>query len=85
MYLYIPVLLYRQHNKEFVRLAQSLCDEALALGSGDNVTVQIVDLKYVGGGEEWATSVTLSFCTILFYFSNIYSCQLLLLVYPISS
>ena len=38
--------LCREHNKDFIRLAQALCDEALALGSGDNVTVQIVDLKY---------------------------------------
>ncbi len=35
----------RRHEKSFIRVAQELCDEAMFLGSADNITVLVIDLK----------------------------------------
>ena len=35
-----------QSKYEFVHIAKKLCNEALMLGSADNITVLIVDLRY---------------------------------------
>jgi len=40
---------------EFVALAQSLCCEAIILGSQDNITAMVVDLRYSGNGAKAAT------------------------------
>lgn len=40
------------NHKSFKSLAQALCDEATLLGSTDNITVQVINLKMVNGAIE---------------------------------
>ena len=40
-------LVYSSANRDFIGAARHLCSEALIMGSTDNITVVIIDLRFV--------------------------------------